>query len=160
MYRLTDLCEYCEKGRDLKKKINKFVQVENSEFKDNDDIELIEKQFFEKAQNLHKEILMTQELEVREILELNYDKYKMIVQDIKDYQTILFHQNIAKSQRSAYNNYLKNSKDLKNKILIEIDFKQKFVIGMSPRQVNREFYNQIFRNIFRSCLGLLKIFYI
>ncbi len=154
MYRLTDLCEYCEKGRDLKKKINKFLQDENYEFKDNDDIKLIEKHFFEKAQNLHTEILITLELEVREILELNYNKYKMVVQDIKDYQTILFHQNIARSQRSAYNNYLKNSKDLKNKILIEIDFKQKFLIGMSPRQVSREFYNQIFR----SCLGLLKIF--
>jgi hypothetical protein len=140
----------------LKKKINKFVQDENYEFKDNDDIELIEKYFFEKAQTLNTEILMTQELEIRENLELTYDNYKMIVQEINDYQTILFHQNIAKSQRTAYNNYLKNSKELKNKILIEIDFKQKFLIGMSPRQVSREFYNQIFR----SCLGSLKFFYI
>jgi hypothetical protein len=61
----------------------------------------------------------------------------------------LFHQNIAKSRRAAYNNYLKD-KELKNKILAEIDFKQKFLIGMSLRQVSRELNTN----------GLLKIFYI
>ena len=40
---------------------------------------------------------------------------------------------------------------LKNNILIEIDFKQKILIGTSPRQVNSEYYNQELR-------GLLSIF--
>ncbi len=77
------------------KKINKFVEDENYKFKENYDIDLIEKFFFEKAQNLNREIFLPKELEVRENLELTYDNYKMIVQDIKDYQTILFHQNVS-----------------------------------------------------------------
>ena len=35
-----------------------------------------------------------------------------------------------------YNEHHKNKDKLRNKILIEFDFKQKIVIGMSPRQVN------------------------
>ncbi len=41
---------------------------------------------------------------------------------------------------------------LRNKILIEVDYKQKIVIGMSPRQVSGEYYNQEQR----SCLGMVK----
>ena len=33
--------------------------------------------------------------------------------------------------------------------MIEVDFKQKIVIGLSPRQVSSEYYNQLSR----SCLG-------
>ncbi len=47
---------------------------------------------------------------------------------------------------------------MQNKILIELDFKQKFVIGLSPRQVNEEYYKQVQR----SCLGFVffsKIFF-
>jgi hypothetical protein len=76
-------------------------------------------------------------------------KYKTYKDEIEDYQSILFHKNIAFLQRTAYSKQLKNLEELRNKILIELDFKQKFVIGMSPRQVSREFYNQTMR----TCLG-------
>ena len=42
---------------------------------------------------------------------------------------------------------------LRNKILIEMDFKQKIVIGRSPRQVNEEYYKQVQR----TCLGSLNL---
>ena len=63
----------------------------------------------------------------------------------------MFHQNVARAQRMAYKNHHENLNQLKEALLIEIDFKQKIVIGMSPRQVNKEFYEQQVR----SCLGKL-----
>lgn len=65
------------------------------------------------------------------------------------FQVLLFHKNVARSQRLAYNYQHTNPEFLHNKILIEMDFKQKICIGMSPRQVNAEYYNQVLR----SCLG-------
>lgn len=56
---------------------------------------------------------------------------------------------MAKAQRAAYNSHL--SPDfLQNKILIELDFKQKIKIGLGPRQVSAEYYEQQER----SCLGI------
>ena len=52
----------------------------------------------------------------------------------------------------AYNSMTDNVDLLRNKILIEVDYKQKIVIGMSPRQVSGEYYNQEQR----SCLGMVK----
>ena len=64
----------------------------------------------------------------------------------------MFHKNVAKVQRSAYNTQRKDINLLRDKILIEIDFKEKIVIGLSPRQINKDYYNQQLR----SCLGILK----
>ena len=50
---------------------------------------------------------------------------------------------MAYFQRLAYNDHHKNKDKLRNKLLIEFDLKQKIVIGMSPRQVNDEYYNQV-----------------
>lgn len=48
---------------------------------------------------------------------------------------------------------------LKNNILIEVDFKQKIKIGMSPRQVNTEYYNQQDRSCLGNCEMFLLFFY-
>lgn len=48
-----------------------------------------------------------------------------------------------------YNQQRKKVEKLRGKLLIEVDFKQKFTVGMNPRQVSSEYYNQISR----SCLG-------
>ena len=64
----------------------------------------------------------------------------------------MFHKNVAKAQRSAYNVQRKDVNVLRDKILIELDFKEKIVIGLSPRQINKDYYNQQLR----SCLGILK----
>lgn len=78
-------------------------------------------------------------------------RFKQLIDELKDYEAILFHKNVAHCQRIAYNEQHKSVEDLFGKILIEVDFKQKIVIGMSPRQISSEFYDQIMR----SCLGNL-----
>ena len=71
-------------------------------------------------------------------------------------KVLLFHKNVAHCQRLAYNKHHKNIEFLRDKKMIEIDYKQKIAIGMSPRQVSAEYYNQVLR----SCLGnLLKLLF-
>ena len=77
------------------------------------------------------------------------ETYKSIVKELNNYETITFHKNIAQSQRTVYSKNIEDAELLKGKILIELDFKQKFTIGLSPRQVNSEYYQQIVR----TCLG-------
>jgi hypothetical protein len=78
-------------------------------------------------------------------------RFKQLIDELKDYEAILFHKNVAHCQRIAYNEQHKSVEDLFGKILIEVDFKQKIVIGMSPRQISSEYYDQTMR----SCLGNL-----
>jgi hypothetical protein len=66
----------------------------------------------------------------------------MFGKKINDLKTILFHKRIANRQREVYNNSRINSELLKNALLIEIDFKQKIIIGHGPRQLNTEYYVQ------------------
>jgi hypothetical protein len=51
------------------------------------------------------------------------------------FKALIFHNNIARSQRNAFQNHHQNVNFLRNKIMIVVDFKQKILIGMSPRQV-------------------------
>jgi hypothetical protein len=76
-------------------------------------------------------------------------RFKQLIDELKAYEAIVFHKNVAYCQRIAYNDHHKCVEDLFGKILIEVDFKQKIVIGMSPRQISSEYYDQIMR----SCLG-------
>lgn len=62
----------------------------------------------------------------------------------------MFHKNIADNQRATYNAQRKDVDFLRGRLLIEIDFKSKFLTGMNPRQVNREFYNRVSH----TCLGM------
>lgn len=64
------------------------------------------------------------------------------------------HRKIADSQRESYNFQCKDIDTLKSNILIELDYKQKISIGLSPRQANCEYYNQQIR----TCLGKLNNF--
>ena len=105
--------------------------------------------FSEKICHLNNNLKNTNDLLLKEILNGQKDKYYEIYVMLKDYEAILFHKNIALCQRIAYNDGRKKLETLRGKILIEVDFKQKFVIGMSPRQVSGEFYNQTQR----TCLG-------
>ena len=77
------------------------------------------------------------------------ERYQGLLVELTNYQDVMFHQKVAKCQREAYNSQRTNIESLKHRILIEADFKQKIPIGMSPRQANREYYNQQLRN----CLG-------
>ena len=77
------------------------------------------------------------------------EKFGTIVEELNNYESILFHKNIVQCQRIAYGRNLCDIELMNGKLLIELDFKQKIVIGLSPRQINSEYYEQIVR----SCLG-------
>jgi hypothetical protein len=64
-----------------------------------------------------------------------------VVRDLENYEAIIFHKNISSIQRAAYNKHRTDLEGLKGKLLIEMDFKQKIIIGLSPRQVSSEYYN-------------------
>jgi hypothetical protein len=72
-----------------------------------------------------------------------------IIDLVKKFEVVLGHRMIASTQRNSYNLQRKNKESLKNQLLIEVDFKQKIAIGISPRQINKEYYTQELR----SCLG-------
>ena len=98
--------------------------------------------FTEKAINLQRTLHSTEDIILREEINKNILKYKKIIDNLNDYEAINFHKNISECQRLAYNRDRKNLELLRNGILIEIDFKQKVTIGLSPRQVSKEYYNQ------------------
>ena len=150
---MTDLCDYCERALKLKKQISEIVRDENYPTQSNLDIELMIDFFKNKIidikSNLNQENQTVPENE-------DYLKYKTIIEILQDYEALLFHKNVAKCQREAYNNQRKNVDLLRNNILIEMDFMQKIMIGLSPRQVSSEYYKQKAR----SCLGEMYFFII
>jgi aminopeptidase C len=86
------------------------------------------------------------------------DIINKLFEDISSYEVLLFHQNIARTQRDAYNSQRTSVEELRNKLLIEVDFKQKITIGFGPRQLNTEYYDK--RQKTRTCLGLWFMVYV
>ncbi len=69
-----------------------------------------------------------------------HEKIKECLNKIK---LLDYHYSIATLQRRSYVELKNNIKD--DQIFIEIDFKQKIRIGMSPRQINSEYFKQQLR---------------
>jgi len=69
------------------------------------------------------------------------DKISLSIDQLVNCEAICEHKLNASFQRDAYNFQRKNKDFLKNKVLIDLDFKQKIIIGLSPVQVNSEYYN-------------------
>jgi hypothetical protein len=83
-FRLTDLCEYCEKEIDMRRRISNFMSDEGYEYQENYDITQIRTDFYEKALEIKR-----LNNEASDILpqRLNYvEKYKKILEDLKDYE--------------------------------------------------------------------------
>ena len=169
-HRLTDICEYCEAQRqikfNLKKKIKDFgnvIQIPVDPQKVIDMIDMIQDpiryQFEEMLKefkiefDLIKESTILNDFEKKE--KLNYIANIMI--DLKNIERIEFHKFVANSQREAYNKQRKDKELLRRKILIDVDWKQKIVVGgagacSGPRQINKEYYTQTTNQ--RTCLGI------
>jgi len=98
---------------------------------------------------LFKGFLKKQQLEGMNTL--MSDKIESAIADLINCEAVREHKINSKVQRDIYNFQRKDKYFLKNKILIDLDFKQKIVIGLSPIQVNSEYYN--LDN--RTCLGEL-----
>ena len=79
------------------------------------------------------------------------DRYEGALLVLRRYQNIQYHRMISKAQRQAFDHHLKSVDALYGKIMIVMDYKQKFIIGLTRDQVNKEWYQQKQR----SCLGSL-----
>ena len=77
------------------------------------------------------------------------DNIKTCINLSSKFKIIEDHRKIADSQRETYNFQRLDLETHKSNIMIELDYKQKISIGLSPRQPNCEFYNQQIR----TCLG-------
>lgn len=116
----TDLCDYCEYGKEIIKELKSYIEANNHYF----DQEW-------NAENLS--IFFNQ-------LDQSSSEISENLKKIDDLKSIEHHKLIAQKQRTAYNRDRLNPNYLNDKIVIDIDFKQKIVLGSSPRQLNSEFY--------------------
>jgi hypothetical protein len=144
------MCDYCIKRDYIRGILLKFADRFNFQFEDPENADLMYKQINQAIFNMVQLQNSTPDLLLKGIIRYNLPKYDIILESLKDYKAILFHRNIAKCQKSAYLNDLEKLAEFDNTILIELDFKQKITIGLSPRQPSREYYNQKTR----TCLGL------
>lgn len=155
-FRWTDLCDYCEKGKKIKSDLVRALTDLKYEWQTNFDLEHIRKFLIDKRNEFGGKCAAAaaESGDNRQELDL-YNELKNVnttIENVDCYDAIEFHKNVARCQRIAYNNHRKNVDVLRGKIMIEVDFKQKIVIGMGgPRQVNSEYYEQQQR----SCLGNL-----
>ena len=133
--RLTDMCRYCEYGFLLKKKILEPA---------------IERNYIQNAYDDDEDLKYN--INTKSILEFfknspEKDESSEILLNLEELLAIQFHRKIAKIQRDAYNKMRKDVILLKDSILIDLDFKQKIVVGQSPRQVNMEYFSQITKSL-------------
>ena len=77
------------------------------------------------------------------------DRLNLMINHLINCEAVQTHRNNAKIQRETYKSHRTDKDFLNEKIIIDIDFKQKIVIGLSPIQCNSEYYN--LDN--RTCLG-------
>ena len=130
-HRLTDLCRYCEHGHSLTKRINK--NATDKKYYQHDLLEIDDTKLdlnTTSMMNFFKSIPQTEDTVKTQ-------------SKIKELMSIQFHRKIANIQRESYNKMRKDPDTLKDTILIELDFKQKIIIGKSPRQVSTEYFNPI-----------------
>ena len=69
------------------------------------------------------------------------EKINMSIEQLVNCEAIIQHKLNSSLQREAYKFQRKSKEFLKNKVFIDLDFKQKIIIGLSPIQVNSEYYN-------------------
>ena len=134
-HRLTDLCRYCEHGIEIKNQLTSFLKKNN-----NFDQEFSDKEDLKYGLNTKKMQIYFRNLDKSEERDTILDK-------INELMAIQFHRRIAKIQRDSYNKMKKDLILSKETILIDLDFKQKIVIGASPRQVNIEYFNQVQKSL-------------
>jgi hypothetical protein len=143
-FRFTDLCDYCEWA---KGELKRYSQSQDIEFKSQIS------RFFEPYKMIkfyeQKKLLLTQKKSLSQEERNNFNNYCLYISDLKKYEIVIYHRMIATSQTDSYRTHKNSKQILKDHLLIEADYKQKIVIGMSRRQTNLEYY----KLKQRSCLG-------
>jgi hypothetical protein len=132
-HRLTDLCNYCEYKRDIINNLKNLADL--------NDFNSME--FFQESNISNLDIVKNFFNCDKRTDECKTQAMKML----KQLNIIDFHRKIAETQREAYNKMRKDKSLLREAILIDFDFKQKIVIGISPRQTNDEYYKQKLRSL-------------
>ena len=139
-HRLTDICRYCEYGLEMKKEVIKFA-------KENDYLQ----NSLVPSENSNSKINTADILQFFKSMKKD-DQTNEAIMKIEDIRAVQFHKKIAAIQRESYNKQKSNINLLKDALLIDLDFKQKVVIGSSPRQISSEYY----KHIQKSFLGISK----
>jgi hypothetical protein len=119
-FRLTDLCHFCETGKKLAREIKVFMT-----FYDDYDQE------FDADKMLNFLINNTNDTDTLAPL---------FIEKIDLFKSVMYHKSIAIRQRISYNNERLSPDLLIGKIVIEIDYKAKMLLGKGPRQLNGEYY--------------------
>lgn len=145
------MCDYCENAKQIKTRLIRLLESRLYEWGESFEISKVKDFLQNYADGLSLQLQQAENQRERaNQIETELEVFRGAINDVRDYETIQFHRNIAFCQRNAYNNHRTNVDELRGKIMIELDYKQKLVIGISPRQVNIEFYEPIKR----SCLGI------
>ena len=141
-HRLTDLCEICEMGKMLYKELIDIATQNDLDIQrfliEDQDSDFNQYKLF--LNQLEKNpFFFSKETQINEALIL-----------ISEIEEIQFNRKVANNQRKAYNRMRTDTNLLKNSVLIDIDFKQKIIIGDGPEMVSGEY----FERQQRSCLGV------
>ncbi len=79
---------------------------------------------------------------------------KKILERLKKIELLDFHYNISRRQRDSYNRLKQNVPD--DTVFLELDFKERIKIGLSPEQISQEFYRLKSRYVLGNMYNLIK----
>jgi hypothetical protein len=143
----TDVCNFCEFSKILIKDVNKFA---NSYFMPISEEDVNFYKPYTSLTGLSQYLTWEEVIEKEKFkdgFDKNSDDYYYYLIDLETYkknkeklENIELHKNYASTQRDAYNEYRKNPRVLHNKIMIEVDYKQKIGLGNGPVQIGSEFF--------------------
>ena len=131
-FKLTDLCQYCEWRKNILKDSLSF----NQRFFANECN-------FEYKSDLLSAFYKKKKDEINEPQNSLYIQLGERIKEMENLRTLEFHRTISKNQRTSYNSYRHDVTKLDGKLLIELDFKQKIILGEGPRQLNEEWFSKI-----------------
>jgi hypothetical protein len=109
----------CEHGKNLKKELIAIINQSNYDLPSNisfDSKKILE--FLEKPSSIDRSAAIAK---------------------LKDYQEVEYHRSVSVTQRESYNKDCKDKELLSRKVLIELDFKEKIIVGIGPREVTLTF---------------------
>jgi hypothetical protein len=137
--KFTDLCSYCETGKDYVKQIKQFT---NFDFIFDTKYEL----------NLLNDHLLSLYRENEEDDSEFNQKVKICIQKVGFLSSIQWHKKLADRQRRSYNRDRLENKLFKDRIVIELDFKSAIILGSyGPRQIGEEYFQGNKQRV--NCLG-------
>jgi hypothetical protein len=136
---LTDLCSYCETGKDYVKQIKQFT---NLDFIFDTKYEL----------NLLNDHLLSMYRENEEENSEFNQQVKICMQKVGLLSSIQWHKKLADRQRKSYNRDRFEIELFKDRIVIELDFKSAVILGSyGPRQIGEEYFQGNKQKV--NCLG-------